>query len=375
MPLLLATAVAAFLIAACGGAPTPPLELNYFLLVPNNAGANATVEVMGAADDPGTLARDAGGAFQLEASAVAATPQFGPDGRIYVADAKPQPNGSTPGRILVFSAAEALGTASPATVAEITSPGLMQPVALAFDNNDNLWVVDRRNSTQGAFVANRILRLGDVAGLTGSNELAPEAVIELALSPVPTSTQNTFLSSIHFDFSGNLWYTDQFDWSVGRIDNPASINGTQLDFAPSVQFASVDFVAPIQSAIRNPGSLAFDLSGRLYVGNRGQTVVARFDDPYGITDQDREVAAAATIRVGGTGLTNTNQVGFDKEGALWVASTSAGESQASDLVRLNVPAAASGQVTVEPTARFAWSSGGSNLGGPLLFFPPRTQPD
>lgn len=236
-------------------------------------------------------------------------------------------------------------------------------------------MVDRRNSVQGAYVANRILRLGDVAGLTGEQELAPEALIELALSPVSTSTQNTFLSSIQFDLADNLWYTDMFDWSVGLIANPASLSGTHLDFVPDLQFASVNFAEPDLSAIRNPGSLAFDRAGRLYVGNRAQTTVARFDAAMAITDQDRQVTPAATIRVGGSGLVNTNQIGFDKDGALWVASTSATAEQASELVRLVLPATGSGEFTVEPTARFAWASGGNSLGGTLLFHPPVGEPD
>lgn len=322
------------------------------------------VEVMTAVDDPATFARDSSAGFNAPAASTVHTPTFGPDGRIYVAD-------SAGARILVYNAAQAFEQAVPTPAATLSSADLLEPMALAFSSDGDLWVADRRNSIIGATVANHLVRFGDVADTTGAQVLAPEATIVLALAG-PTSTANTHVNSIQFDPVGRLWYTDLMDWSVGRIDNPHTLVGLVTDYVPQLKFASIDTVENERSSIRNPTSVAFDDAGRLYVGSVGQSTVARYDSPGTLVDGDRQTAASAVIGAQGSALGNSASIGFDQEGALWVASSASVAGATPELVRLGIPGGDVGEVTLTPTARFEWSAAGRTSGGALQFYPPRT---
>lgn len=362
-PLLGALLVGAALLVACGGGGgTPPPEPNLFLLMADTPAGR--IEVMTAVDDPAGLARNTGAAFSVPAPARVHTPVFGPDGRIYLADA-------AGAQIFVYDAVQALEQAAPAAVATLSSAALMQPVALAFSPQGELWVADRRDSQAAAPVANRLIRFGDVSGLTGAQVLVPEASVELALEG-GASTANTQISSILLDTVGGLWFTDLTDWSVGRLEDVSLLTGTVTGHVPALKFASIDFATPEASSIRNPTSLAFDFSGRLYVGGVGQSVVARYDVPSALVDGDRQTEPSAVIRVEGAPLANSAAIGFDQDGALWVASSSAVEGTKSELLRLGIPGTATGEVALTPSARFEWSAGGRSSGGTLLFHPPGT---
>ena len=363
-PLLTALLLATALLAACGGGggTPPPAEPNVFLLMANTTAGR--VEVMTAVDDPGDLKRDPGAGFGPATPTPVHTPAYGPDGRIYVAD-------SANAQILVYDAAQALAQATPAPVATLSSPAFVQPMALAFSPEGALWVADRRNSVSTAPVANRLFRLGAVTGLTGAQTLTPEASIELEL-PNTASAPNATLSSIHLDTMGNLWFTDMLDWSVGRIDAASLLTGDITGYVPDLKFASITFGTPADSPIRNPTSLAFDSLGRLYVGSVNQSFVARYDVPAALVDGERETVPSATIRVLGAPLANAALIGFDQDGALWVASSATTEGAKAELMRLGVPGGATGEINLTPTARFEWSNDGRTSGGALLFHPPAT---
>lgn len=319
---------------------------------------------MTAVDDPADLKRNTGAAVGVATPALVHTPTFGPDGRIYVAD-------STNAQILVYDAAQALAQATPTPVATFSSPAFVQPVALAFSHEGALWVADRRNSVSTAPVANRLFRLGVVAGITGAQTLTPEASIELELTNTASAT-NAFLSSIHLDTMGNLWFTDMFDWSVGRIDAASLLNGDVNGYVPDLKFASIIYGTSADSPIRNPTSLAFDRSGRLYVGSVNQSFVARYDVPAALVNGERQTEPSATIRVLGDPLANAALIGFDQDGALWVASSAGTEGAKAELMRLGVPGTNTGEINVTPTARFEWSDDGRTSGGALLFHPAGT---
>lgn len=299
-------------LASCGGPAPREADPNLFLMIAD-ASANR-VEVLSAVDDPAKLAPNTTASFSIGTEGSVGMAAFGPDGRIYVTD-------WSGARILVFDADTALSSANPSPAAVITSPALMEPLTMAFTADGDLWVADRRGSTQGSPVPNRLVKLHDVTAAVGHTELAATAVLDFRSSTTSIFRYH-FLDALLLDEQGNLWMTDLFDWTVSRIDDPNDLTGDHADFVPDLQFASVNYSDAPLSAVRNPTGLAMDAQGRLYVGNRGQTSVARFDAPYSITSGDDVVTASASIHVAGTGIPNTSLVAIDSSANLWVASAS-----------------------------------------------------
>lgn len=344
-------------LTSCGGAAPQPEAQHLFVLVANSS--TNRVEVLSAAADPADLARNTTASFAIGAGGSIGAAIFGPDGRIYVSD-------WSGGKILVYDAGTALGSGNPSPAAVITSPALLEPLTMAFAANGDLWVVDRRGTIPSSPVANRMVKLAGVSSAVGDTVLDAAAILDFR-SSTSTIFRYNYLDGLLLDKQGNLWVTDLFDWTVSRIDDPADLTGTHADFVPDQQFASVNFGDGDLSAVRNPASLAMDAVGRLYVGNRGQVSVARFDDPYAITTGDTVVTPSAAIHVAGEAIPNTSMIGFDSSGSLWVASASVLANVPSVIVRLPNPDAAGPVLSITPTARFAWAQNADTHGGSLTF--------
>ncbi len=350
----------AVLLAVCGtltacSTPTPPPsdDANVFLLIANYSGHH--IEVLSAVDDPAALQHDTGAGFTTEDDASVAMAVFGPDGRIYVAD-------HGVGRILVYDADAAFAASAPAPVAVITSADIIEPVALAFNAAGELWVVDRRRSSEGDPHANRLVKLHSAGTAVGPTDLDGTTVVEFDDAASPDFKYDQ-LGGLFIDQTGNIWVTDVLNWNVARIDDPDGLLGVVLGVVPDLQFKSVDFAAPDDSAIRNPTSLAMDADGRLYIGNRGQTSVARFDDPYAVTNNALSVAPSAVIV---SGLPNTTLVAVDGDGALWVASS--GPADPATIARFANPGSGMGLQTPAASTTFAWAPANAYAaGGGMLF--------
>lgn len=344
----------AALLAACG-TPTPPPDedANVFLLIANYSGHH--IEVLSAVDDPATLTHDTGAGFTTEDDASVAMAVFGPDGRIYVAD-------HGVGRILVYDADAALAASAPAPAAVITSADILEPVALAFNSAGELWVADRRRSSQGDPSTNRLVKLHSVVTAAGPTDLDGTTVVEFDDAASPDFKYDQ-LGALFIDQTGNIWVTDVLNWNVARIDDPEGLLGVVLGVVPDLQFKSVDFGSPNDSAIRNPTSLAMDADGRLYVGNRGQTSVARFDDPYAVPNDAVSVVPSAVMA---SGLPNTTLVAIDGDGALWVAAS--GPADPATIARFANPGSGTGLQTPVASATFAWAPANAYAaGGGMLF--------
>ena len=170
----------------------------------------------------------------------------------------------------------------------VFSTGLSAPAAVAVDAKGNLYVADEGN--------NRILRYP--APFNQTSDLLP---VDLVIgqrtinsggianegSPVPSQktlslfSGGIFTLAMAIDAQGNLWVTDPGNNRVlrfpvgslaaGTSEPPADLVLGQNDFGTS-QLAS-GFGQKVKSSLYQPGGLAFDQSGRLYVSDSGSRVL------------------------------------------------------------------------------------------------------
>jgi uncharacterized protein (TIGR03437 family) len=155
------------------------------------------------------------------------------------------------------------------------STGLNGPMGLTVDRNGNLYIADFGN--------NRVLRFPRPFSQQGS--LLPDMVIgqpnfnsnARALTEAGLSLSNGgFIASVTLDAEGNLWVVDGGNRRVLRYastDLASGVNGPkanlvigQLDFL-TTQTPPTAATRTTASAFTNPGAIAFDGSGRLYVSD------------------------------------------------------------------------------------------------------------
>ena len=181
------------------------------------------------------------------------------------------------------------GERTPARVIVPVDRSLVGPAALAFDAQDRLWVANRRNGT--------VVRY-DPAQLAAGGSAAPAVVLRVPGNP----------SALAFDAAGSLWISDsRFQWI---IKYPAA----QLEASgePAATFALTRFA----SALVNPGGLAFDGEGNLWVANTGAGSLLAFSG----AQLAGNVPVPPDIEITSTGGSLSIPVGvaFDGGGNLWV---------------------------------------------------------
>lgn len=229
-------------------------------------------------------------------------------GKVFVCD-------STNDRILRFASHLSLTNGAQAEVVigqddfdsnDVTDLGqsrLDGPARLYVDHEGRLWVADQNN--------NRVLRFDNAASLaTGA---AANGV--LGQSGFDTDSSGTTPSTMHSpvgvagDANGTLWVADQLNHRVLRFDNAAQkANGASADGV----LGQPDFVTatPGTSSIRmfEPTGIHLDKDGRLWVGERINNRVLRFDNAALKSD------GAGADGVLGQSLFNTNTPGLGASG-------------------------------------------------------------
>jgi DNA-binding beta-propeller fold protein YncE len=195
------------------------------------------------------------------------------------------------------------------------------PVGLSVDSGGRLWVAD--------VVNNRVLRFDNAA--SKANGADADSVLGQ-----PDMTSNTFAttqnqmsqpSSLFADLGGRLWVTDYANNRVLRFDDAA--NKAIGDNADGV-LGQTNFVsnaaAITRSGMNNPNSLFFDSSGRLWVADRSNNRVLRFDSAAAkVNGADADgVLGQLDYTSSGTACTQGNMnsphgVSGDSTGRLYVA--------------------------------------------------------
>lgn len=142
----------------------------------------------------------------------------------------------------------------------------IDPVAVAVDNQGNLYIADgynyriRKIDTTG--IITTIAGTGR-PGDSGDNGPAASAAID-------------FVSSLAVDNAGNVYVADYYNFEVREINT----SGMMVDFAGGVQSGPLEENGiPATMAVMIPFSVAFDPAGNLYISddNFYNTVVRRVD--------------------------------------------------------------------------------------------------
>lgn len=231
------------------------------------------------------------------------------------------------------------------------TPGLASPdpnantqayIALAFDQEGNLWVVRRYNSEPHLYRY-------PAASLVGGSPV-PDRRINIG-----GLDQNTRPNDLAFDQRGHLWIAVHGADTIFRLDKD------QLDGAGS----SVTTLVPrVLISMDEPSTLAFDQQGNLWVG-RGEA--GRLNEPailrYNRSRLDRSIPATEgpdrtliALHWDRRNRLGNSDLAFDREGNLWVMSYISGT-----LYRLTPgELSGGGTQTLEPSVRIFLGDGRLN---------------
>ena len=210
-------------------------------------------------------------------------------------------------RLWVSARAGSKHTAS-YTPSKLTTPGALtttttisgaalDPSALAFDGEGNLWIADRAGKV-----------LGYARDMLGTDRATSNADIVLEGASVCTSGVPCGPVALAFDTTCDLW--------LAMPDRILRISSSQLRgrVEPSVASTMTGV------SINKPLALAFDHAGSLWIANGGDSSVVRFAASRLRSDDDR---AADTTLLGqalgdvSSGLSTPTSLAFDATGNLW----------------------------------------------------------
>ena len=133
--------------------------------------------------------------------------------------------------------------------------------------------------------------------------------LTLATTLTTASAKLTTLVGLAFDSSGDLWVASQDDSLLIELA-PAALGS-------SGSAAAIRVIRPNAGSLSGPTSLAFDAEQRLWVANRANGTLVRFDP-------DQLAAGGAAVpAVILSGLGVPTSIAFDAAGALWVSDSHA----------------------------------------------------
>jgi sugar lactone lactonase YvrE len=246
--------------------------------------------------------------------------------------------------IVEYSAAQLKLSGTPTPVVVITVAGA-QPAGLAFDGHGNLWVADYATNTVLGFSASQLSSTG---------------------SPTPAITISASAGSIQepvgiaFDASGSLWVANTSNAANSVVKFTSSQLASSGSPTPSV------ILTATAMSINGPLLIAFDASGDLWVanGNFSQNTVVEF----GASQITASGSPTPTVTIGASAgsLANPGGLAFDGSGNLWVSNVGVSNLGSSTIVEF-----AASQLVSSGTPTPNVTLGGSSLVGPFgLAFQP-----
>ena len=164
---------------------------------------------------------------------------FDSSGNLWVTRGAP----TTDNSIVRYTITDQSVSGSPTPGVVITSPDLMNPTGIAFDEYGDMWVASEAND--------KVLKLG-AAHLAASYAGPADVVLTADDGAAPTPTSYMSPRQLAFDRTGNLW--------VGFI-------GDVVAFTPAQQAASANVTGPLAltGVAASAGAFAFDESGGLWM--------------------------------------------------------------------------------------------------------------
>jgi len=193
------------------------------------------------------------------------------------------------------------GQAAPSATT-LCMPGLpnFPPSYLAFDSAGNLWVGDEGNSRALKYSAP--FSTGMAAGLViGQANFTSNS----SGACLPSATEMCSASGVAFDHSGNLWVGDDSNCRVLEFVPPFSTNmAASVELgqpAGANQFTeSCSVNVTTQDVLFDAVGLAFDSSGNLFVGDRGNNRTMVFSPPFSSGMNAALVIGQANFTSGGS---------------------------------------------------------------------------
>ncbi len=201
-------------------------------------------------------------------------------GKVFVADTSAH-------RVLRYASADAYttGAAAEAVLGQgnftssnnaTTRNGLDRPSALYVDKAGRLWVADTENG--------RVLRFDRAA--TKANGANADGVLgqpdftstRLSIFTATTANQTYNPGGLAGDAAGRLWVAEQSRNRVLRFDNAAAkANGANADAVLGQTSLTARFAGTSSSGLYLPQGLSLDSAGRLWVADSNNSRVLRFD--------------------------------------------------------------------------------------------------
>ncbi len=226
---------------------------------------------------------------------------------------------------------------SPSSTIDGSNTGLNDPYGIAVDSSGKIYVANKNNNTVTVYPA------GSSPG---------------TLNESPTATiggSNTGLSEpvhIALDGSGNIYVTNQgYDYATGSyyfvtVYPPVGSSTGTLNESPTATIGGSN------TGLSEPGGIAFDGSGNIYVSNYNNNTVTVYP-PVGSSTGTLNESPTAAISGSNTGLEGPARIAFDGSGNIYVTNLNNGT------VTVYPPLGSStGTLNESPTAAI----GGSNTG-------------
>ncbi|MBW7888072.1 MAG: T9SS type A sorting domain-containing protein [Bacteroidetes bacterium] len=171
------------------------------------------------------------------------------------------------------SSAEAVfGQADFGSRLKVSPETMKEPNSVFVDNNGRLWVADMSN--------NRVLRYDNAS--TKQSVSSPDAVLGqpdfTTNSAGTTAAKMSAPASLFVDKNGRLWVADRANNRVLRFDNAAAkANGSSADGVLGQNDFTTSTSGTTASTMNAPWGVFLDDTGHLWVGDRKNSRVLRFD--------------------------------------------------------------------------------------------------
>ncbi len=247
------------------------------------------------------------------------------------------------------------------TQAGTTATNLSEPDGLAFDASGNLWVAEYGN--------NRVLEFPYPlsTGEAATTVIGQSTFTTWTSAAGPAGLNAPAMLTFH---GGNLWVADYDNHRVLEYQGPAFTSGMNATLVIGQQNFTGDLNGTTAVNLTNPGTVAFDANGNLWVADAGNDRAVEFPAPF-------STGEAATVVLGQANLTTTttpgngtffddNGISVDSRGNLWVADSINNrvlEFQGPTFVSNQTPAVVLGQANLSDTTV---RSGPSGLSYPTL---------
>jgi len=214
-----------------------------------------------------------------------------------------------------------LGQSNFTTNASATSQtGLYNASRLTFDSSGNLWVTDFNN--------NRVLRYAPpfFNGEPASMVLGQLGASYTSNTQAVSATGMYAPAGLAFDSSGNLWVADSGNDRVLEFQAPLS-NSEAASLVIGYSSFNVSGLQPTSaSAMNQPGAIAFDYFGNLWVMDTGNSRILEFKPPFSNGMSASLVLGQSTFTTSVEAVTQSGAAGpnglvFDSTGPtadLWV---------------------------------------------------------